>query len=55
MMNLEFGEAYPYVIVAYMGIWAVLFAYVFYLLSRMSRVEEEIGLLSRIMKKKEEE
>lgn len=54
-MDLEFGQAYPYVIIAYMGIWVALFGYVFYLLSRMARVEEEINLLSRIMKKKEEE
>ncbi len=50
---MEFGEAYPYVIVAYMGIWAILFGYVLYLVSRISRVEKEVGLLSRLAEKKE--
>lgn len=52
---MEFGEAYPYVIVAYMGIWVALFGYVFYLVSRISRVEKEVNLLSRLMEKKEKQ
>jgi CcmD family protein len=45
-------EALPYVVCAYMGIWVVLFGYVFVTNNRLSGVSKELGALSEAFQKR---
>ncbi len=49
---MEFKEAVPYVVAAYMGIWVVLFAYVFAVNNKLSGLKKELGALNKAFEKK---
>jgi CcmD family protein len=48
---MEFREAVPFVVAVYMGIWVVLFVFVVLLHSRLSRLLEEVKVLTRVVEK----
>lgn len=49
---MEFKEAAPYVIGAYMGIWAVLIGYVLVINNKLSGLKKELDVLSKAFEKK---
>ncbi|MCL6472786.1 MAG: CcmD family protein [Firmicutes bacterium] len=49
---MELREAIPYVVAAYMGIWVVLFAYVFVASSKISGLKKELDALTKAIEKK---
>lgn len=51
---MSFREAVPYVVAAYMGIWALLFVYLLVLGSRLSGLRREIDALTKTVEKKQE-
>jgi hypothetical protein len=51
---MEFKEAMPFVVAAYMGIWVVLFTFVVLLYSRLSRLLEEVRVLTRVVERQTE-
>jgi len=49
---MEFKEAWPFILGAYMGIWAILLVYVLVLQSKLSGVKRELESLSKVMERK---
>jgi len=49
---MEFREAWPFVLGAYMGIWAILLVYVLVLQSKLSGVKRELSSLSKAVERK---
>ncbi len=51
---MQLKQAVPYVVAAYMGIWVVLFVYMFIVNNRLSRLKKELSVLSKAFEKKGE-
>lgn len=49
---MEFNEAVPYVVAAYMGIWVVLLGYVLSVNGKLSKINKELGVLGKTLEKK---
>lgn len=49
---MEFKEAWPFILGAYMGIWAILLIYVLVLQSKLSGIKRELSSLSKAVERK---
>ncbi|HZD60569.1 MAG TPA: CcmD family protein [Anaerolineae bacterium] len=49
---MEFKNAWPFVVGAYMGIWTVLFIYVVVMQSKLSGIKKELALLGKALERR---